>query len=98
MTKKIICALFFLAIPIESFAKNDRMDVLKKWQGPYEHTSIYKLVDWDQRVVCYLLAPDLLKQDRTAYGISINSNSAGSISCVKLNDVDNSKNNKRKSP
>jgi len=73
-----------MSFSIGLLAKDEPMEAVKKWPGPYEHTTITKIVDWEQKVVCYVLTPRIMEQKRTVWGMAINSNNAGSISCVKF--------------
>lgn len=83
----IICGA---AIAASGFAiAASQLSFVRSFSGPYDATSIHKLYDSTEGVVCYVYAPNSVsfnknynsktRQMETAYG----NNTIGSISCVK---------------
>lgn len=66
----------------ESPAKQ-KMEVLGVFDAGQPDASIFKLYDRSSGVICYLLTPDLAIRKNGDAGWSYESNSLGSLSCVK---------------
>lgn len=60
-----------------------KMEVLAVFDAGQPDASIFKLYDRASGVICYLLTPDLAIRKSGDSGWSYESNSLGSLSCVK---------------
>lgn len=99
MKNKILLALTialpsvaFSQIPAEPTNKGEqsketpakqKMEVLGVFDAGQADASIFKLYDRSSGVICYLLTPDLAIRKSGDAGWSYESNSLGSLSCVK---------------
>ncbi len=82
----------FAQIPAKPVNKDDqkkeslpkqKMEVIAVFDAGQPDASIFKLYDKASGVICYLLAPDLALRKSGESGWSYESNSLGSLSCVK---------------
>jgi hypothetical protein len=82
----------FAQTPQKSASKDDqrkeslpkqKMEVIAVFDAGQPDASIFKLYDKASGVICYLLAPDLALRKSGESGWSYESNSLGSLSCVK---------------
>jgi len=87
MVKNVLLLLLFsLPVYAQSTAepiKKQKMEVLAVFEAGQPDASIFKLYDKSSGVICYLLTPDLAIRKSGDAGWSYESNSLGSLSCVK---------------
>lgn len=97
MVSRLISLLFFLTASVaygqeppnpkvDTKGKQpakEKMEVLAVFDAGQPDASIFKLYDKTSGVICYLLAPDLALRRSGESGWSYESNSLGSLSCVK---------------
>ena len=83
----VLLALCWGAATIAIAATPESKKQQFKWSGPYSGpvtgSSIYKILDEDLGVVCYVMHPDNVAYHMGS-GIEYEGNSVGAISCVKL--------------
>lgn len=60
------------------------MPIEKVWEGPFENSRVFKMIDQQAGVACYVYAPRSLTFKLNLGVPAYAGNSVGSISCVRL--------------